>query len=146
MDLKDTLQNALNGISSSAKANTVIGEPIETLNGTMIIPVSKVMLGNVSGGLDNSERKSEDVKSAANKFIGGGGSGVTVSPVAFLVVSPDGSVELLNINAPAPSDPVSSIVGLVDRSPELVERFKSVFGKKKNEEEPDEVAEEKEEE
>ena len=142
MDLKDTLQNALNNVAANAGANTVIGEPIETLNGTVIIPVSKVMLGNISGGLDNAESKNADVKSAANKFIGGGGSGVTVSPVAFLVVSPDGNVELLNINSPAANDPVSSIVGLVDRSPELVDRFKSVFGKKKKDEEKSEPTEE----
>ena len=131
MDLKDTLQNALNNIASNAGANTVIGNPIETPNGTMIIPVSKVMLGNVSGGLDGAEKSTGTVDHSGNKFVGGGGSGVTVSPVAFLVVSPDGSVELLNINAPAPNDPVSSIVGAIERSPELVERFKTVFGKKK---------------
>ena len=148
MDLKDTLQNALNGIASTAGANTVIGEPIETLSGTVIIPVSKVMLGNVSGGLDNAEAKNAEAKSSANKFIGGGGSGVTVSPVAFLVVSPDGKVELLNINAPAPSDPISSVVGAIERSPELIEKLKGVFGKKKKdgeEKEEDETEEETEE-
>ena len=138
MDLKDTLQNALNGITNSAGANTVIGEPIETLNGTVIIPVSKVMLGNVSGGLDNAEKSNGSAEGSGKKFIGGGGSGVTVSPVAFLVVSPDGGVELMNINAPAPSDPISSIVGIIERSPELVERFKSVFGKDKDSEEKEE--------
>lgn len=132
MDLKDTLRSALDGITSNAGANTVIGEPIETAGGTVIIPVSKVMLGNVSGGLDNKPAAPKD----STKFIGGGGSGVTVSPVAFLIVSADGSVELLSINqtVAAPSDPVSSVVGAIERSPELIERFKAVFSKKKDEE------------
>lgn len=134
MDLKDTLQNALNGIASNAGANTVIGEPISTANGTTIIPVSKVMLGNVSGGLDGADEKAES-KAPKNKFIGGGGSGVTVSPVAFLIVAPDGNVELLSINQnPAPSDPVSSVAGLIERSPDLVERFREVFSKDKGKE------------
>ena len=135
MDLKDTLRSALDGITSNAGANTVIGEPIETAYGTVIIPVSKVMLGNVSGGLDNiGGSKTADPKSSGAKFIGGGGSGVTVSPVAFLIVSPDGGVELLNINqtvAPV-SDPVSSVIGAIERSPELIERFKAVFSKNKD--------------
>lgn len=131
MDLKDTLRSALEGITSNAGANTVIGEPIETQNGTMIIPVSKVMLGNVSGGFDNNPT---DTKGAGTKFIGGGGSGVTVSPVAFLIVSADGSVELLSINQTAVADPVSSVVGAIERSPELIERFKSVFSKDKDSE------------
>ena len=135
MDLKDTLQNALNGIASNAGANTVIGEPIETMGGTVIIPVSKVMLGNVSAGLDDSNAKKEDSKESGKKFIGGGGSGVTVSPVAFLVVGADGSVELLNVGERAAADPVSSIVSAVERSPELIEKFKTVFGKDKNKEE-----------
>jgi sporulation protein YtfJ len=135
MDLKDTLQNALNGIASNAGASTVIGDPIETMGGTVIIPVSKVMLGNVSAGLDDAESKNAENKNPGNKFIGGGGSGVTVNPVAFLVVGADGSVELLNIGEKAASDPVSSIVSAVERSPELIERFKTVFSKDKNKEE-----------
>ena len=63
---------------------------------------------------------------------GGGGTGLTVSPVAFLVVSPHGDVQLLNVNEPTSdkSDPVSQIIGLLDRSPELIEKLKAVFAKK----------------
>lgn len=131
MDLKETLQNALNGIASNAGASTVIGDPIETMGGTVIIPVSKVMLGNVSAGLDDAQSKKDDPKTAGTKFVGGGGSGVTVSPVAFLVVGADGHVELLNVGEKPASDPVSSIVSVVERSPELIEKFKSVFSKDK---------------
>ena len=95
---------------------------------------------DIASGLsaDDADAKKADSKESGKKFIGGGGSGVTVSPVAFLVVGPDGSVELLNIGEKPASDPVSSIVGAVERSPELIERFKSVFGKDKNKEETDE--------
>ena len=56
-------------------------------------------------------------------------------PVAFLVVAPDGSVELLNINQPTiqTADPISSIIGAIERSPELIEKFREVFSKDKKE-------------
>jgi len=128
MNLKETFKDALSSISQSADANTVIGESITTSNGTVIIPVSKLMMGYVSGGIDGADRKDQKT---ADKFIGGGGTGVTVSPVAFLVVAPDGSVELLNVNQPVVSDPVTSIIGAIERSPELIEKFRNVFSKDK---------------
>lgn len=131
MNLKETFKDALSSITDSAGADTVIGDPITTANGTTIIPVSKVMLGYASGGVDGADRK--DARTG-DKFIGGGGTGVTVSPVAFLIVSPEGNVELLNVNQQTqPSDPVSSIVGAIERSPELISKFKATFGKDKKE-------------
>ena len=131
MNLKESFAEALASISQTADANTVIGE---AANGTIIIPVSKLGLGYVSGGVDGSAKKDKEIK-PAEKFIGGGGTGVTVSPVAFLVVAPDGSVELLNINQPTiqTADPISSIIGAIERSPELIEKFREVFSKDKKE-------------
>lgn len=124
----EAFKSAIDGISSMADANTVIGEPITTANGTTIIPVSKLSMGYASGGIDYAGKKAPAVK---NNYGGIGGSGLNVSPVAFLVVSPEGDVELLNVNEPLGyTDPISSIVGLVERSPELIEKFKSVFSKK----------------
>ena len=124
---------AMDGISSMADANTVIGEPVTTANGTTIIPVSKLSMGYASGGIDYAGKKAAEKPSVQNNYGGLGGSGLNVSPVAFLIVSPEGNVELLNINEPLGYlDPVSSIVGLIERSPELIEKFKSVFGKNKD--------------
>ena len=132
MNLKESFAEALASISQTADANTVIGEAVTTANGTIIIPVSG--LGYVSGGVDGSAKKDKEIK-PVEKFIGGGGTGVTVSPVAFLVVAPDGSVELLNINQPTiqTADPISSIIGAIERSPELIEKFREVFSKDKKE-------------
>ena len=122
----------MDGIRSMAGANTVIGEAVTTANGTTIIPVSKLSMGYASGGLDySSKKKAEGEKSASAppNFGGVGGSGLTVSPVAFLIVSPDGRVEMLNVNEPLGADPISSIIGLIERSPDLIERFRAVIGK-----------------
>lgn len=127
MNLKESFFESLRSFSETQNAKTVIGEPVETANGTVIIPVSRLSMGYVSGGVDGASEKKASLPS--DKFIGGGGTGISVSPVAFLVVSPSGNVEILNVNQPQSSDPVSSIIGAIERSPELVEKFREVFKK-----------------
>lgn len=132
--LNDIIQTSLDNIKSMVDSNTVIGSPITTANGTLVIPVSKVFVGFASGGIDYRDKNAGE-KAAANNFGGGGGTGLTVSPVGFLVVSPNGSVELLNVNEPTKEkqDPISQIVGLLERSPDLIERLQAVFSKKPEE-------------
>lgn len=125
----ENFKNAMEGIRSMADANTVIGEAVTTANGTTIIPVSKLSMGYASGGLDYNSKKPEN-SSLPQNFGGVGGTGLTVSPVAFLIVSPNGTVEMLNVNQPvSASDPVSNIIGLIERSPDLVERLRAALGK-----------------
>ena len=130
--LNDIIQTSLDSIRSMVDSNTVIGSPITTANGTLVIPVSKVFVGFASGGVDYLGKNTQNTSHTVNNFGGGGGTGLTVSPVAFLVVSPHGDVQLLNVNEPTSdkSDPVSQIVGLLDRSPELIEKLKAIFAKK----------------
>ena len=130
--LNDIIQTSLDSIRSMVDSNTVIGSPITTANGTLVIPVSKVFVGFASGGVDYLGKNTQNTSHTVNNFGGGGGTGLTVSPVAFLVVSPHGEVQLLNVNEPTSdrSDPVSQIVGLLDRSPELIEKLKAIFAKK----------------
>ena len=132
--LNDIIQTSLDNIKSMVDSNTVIGSPITTANGTLVIPVSKVFVGFASGGIDYRDKNAGE-KAAAKNFGGGGGTGLTVSPVGFLVVSPNGSVELLNVNEPTKEkqDPISQIVGLLERSPDLIERLQAVFSKKPEE-------------
>lgn len=135
--LNDIIRTSLDSIRSMVDSNTVIGNPITTVNGTIVIPVSKVFVGFASGGLDYAG-KNAPANASANNFGGGGGTGLTVSPVAFLIVSPEGNVELLNVNEPTRdrNDPITQIIGLLERSPELIERLKGVFASKSEEAEP----------
>ena len=133
--LNDIIRTSLDSIRSMVDSNTVIGEPIQTANGTTIIPVSKVFVGFASGGIDYLSKNAtaqNAPKATSNNFGGGGGTGLTVAPVAFLVVDASGAVQLLNVNEPTKqtADPVSQIVSLLERSPELIERLKAVFAKK----------------
>ena len=92
----DLIKTALEGVRGLIDANTVTGTPIHTEAGTIIIPVSKVFVGLATGGVDFLDKKGLSDK---KNFGGGGGTGITVSPVGFLVIYKDGKVDLLNINA-----------------------------------------------
>ena len=135
--LSDIIKTSLDNIRAMVDANTVVGDPISTANGTIIIPVSKLTVAFASGGVDYLGKRAETQNVKNMNFGGGGGTGLNVIPVAFLVIAPDGSVEMLNINqpaAPTPTDPASQIISIIERSPELVEKVKSIFtGTKKSE-------------
>lgn len=133
--LGEMTKSSLESIRSLLDANTIVGDPIETSSGTCIIPISKISVGYASGGVDYAQK---EVASKPNNFGGGGGTGLTVTPVAFLVVDASGGVNILNVNSPvasgsAPADTVSQVVGFIERSPELIERIKAVFAKKNEE-------------
>ncbi len=138
--LGDITKTSLDSIRSMLDANTIVGDPIETSSGTCIIPISKISVGYASGGVDylKKDTPTTNGKPLYNNFGGGGGTGLTVTPVAFLVVSSDGNVNILNVNAPAaasaaPTDTVSQVVGFLERSPDLLERIKAIFSKKNEE-------------
>ena len=142
-NFNDALKAALENLSDIAGADTIIGDPMTTQNGTVIIPVSKVSVGFATGGSDFVGKHSKDTN-VANSFSGAGGGGITVSPVAFLVISPDGDAKILNVNNPMDSnaDLGTSVVSLLNKTPSIVEKIKSIFKKNKKAAEPEDDVEE----
>lgn len=141
--INDIIQVSLEKIRELVDAQTIIGNPISTSNGTTVIPVSKVTVGFASGGLDYNSKNSDakNQTGGASKpanFGGGGGTGVSVSPIAFLIVSATGNVDLLTINKQESSDPIDKISALIERSPDIFEKFKTVFLKKKKDSDAEE--------
>ena len=130
MDSKqnDIIKTTLDSIKGIVEANTVIGEPITTEGGITIIPVSKISMGFASGGLDYASKKVEQQKS--NNFGGGSGTGVAVTPMAFLVIKADGSVELLNMSIPdTTTNKIATVGNIIEKSPDILEKIKNVFVK-----------------
>ena len=123
----ELIKSALENVKGMIDANTVTGTPITTDSGTVIIPVSKVFVGLATGGIDYFGKKSV----SNTNFGGGGGTGVTVSPVGFLVIDPKGKVDLLSLNY-EPKDPISQVLNFIEGSPELIEKFKGLFNSKKD--------------
>ena len=127
MPLKQVIDSTLENLKKVMSTDTVIGEPIHVLENTVIIPVSKVSVGFTSGGVDFDSKKASD-----NKHFGGGnGAGMTVSPIAFLVVR-DSGVEILNVNKEG-SSAVDSISELITKAPDLFNKVKDSFKKSKEE-------------
>ena len=96
-NLPNMLENTIAKIREMVDVNSVIGTPITTADGVTIIPVSKVSAGFGGGG---SDYVSKNANKQENPFGGGAGGGVTVTPIAFLIVK-DGSVRMLPVAAPA---------------------------------------------
>ena len=131
--IPEIIKSSLENIRSAVDANTVVGEPIITQNGITIIPISKVSVGVATGGVDYNSKK-ENQPSRQQNFGGGGGTGLTMVPVGFLVVSADGDVDFINVGMKGKPDPVDQIADLVERTPDIIAKSKKLFSK-----EPDET-------
>ena len=101
--------------------DTVIGEAITTPSGVTVIPVSKVYMGIATGGVDYGTKK----VSTPPNFGGGGGTGLAITPLAFLTVGRDAEINLINIDS-AESD-INKIASLIERAPEIIEKIKSAL-------------------
>ncbi len=121
--IEGLMLTAMNSIENMIDVNTIIGEPIETVNNIVIIPVSKVAFGFAAGGSEfkgetrdeyNKKDKTENVQYRL-PFGGGSGAGVSINPIAFLVVEND-KVRLLPVNHS------SCIDKLLDYVPDLFEK------------------------
>ena len=121
--IEGLMLTAMNSIQDMIDVNTIIGEPIETSNNIVIIPISKVSFGFAAGG---SEFRGETINEYSKKekeeeiqyrlpFGGGSGAGVTINPIAFLVIQPN-NVKLM------PVTHTSSLDKLLDYVPDLLEK------------------------
>lgn len=115
--------NSMKNLKTLVDADTVIGNPITTPDGTMIIPVSKVSFGFATGGSDLASKSPKDV------FGGGSGGGVTIQPLCFLVVK-NGDVKILHINSNNSTG--SQIVNMV---PDVIDKISGIVKKDKPAEE-----------
>ncbi len=133
--LQEIIQSSLENIRSMIDANTVIGNPISTPSGTVIIPVSKISMGFASGGMDFNGKNEEAMRARLQNFGGGGGTGLSISPVGFLVVAADGSVDMINVGMEAQSGTIEQVAGVIERSPDIIAKIKTLFTKDKDSDE-----------
>lgn len=115
-------------IREMVDVNTIIGEPIACGDGVTILPVSKVSYGFASGGSDLPAKVEKDL------FGGGSGAGISIHPVAFLVIA-NGDVKLLQLTVDA-----STPNALINLVPDLMDKVSSYMkknGKGENPEQPE---------
>ena len=131
--IEGLMLTAMNSIRDMVDVNTIIGEAIETDNGVLIIPVSKVGFGFAAGGSEftiealNEYTKRDNDEQVQYKlpFGGGSGAGVSISPIAFLVVQGE-SVKLLHVDNDSPIDK------LLDYVPDLFDKVSNLLDQKIN--------------
>ncbi|WP_300384458.1 GerW family sporulation protein [Clostridium sp.] len=117
--MKSTMEN----LKDMIDVNTVIGDTIETADGTSIVPISKVSFGFASGGSEfGNTSKILENNVSKHPFGGGSGAGVTVKPVAFLVLRND-TIRLL------PVDQDNTYDRIVDSIPQVLDTLKGLFNK-----------------
>lgn len=116
--IKAIMDTTMDKLRAMVDANTIIGDPI-TVGEVTLLPVSRVAFGLATGGSDFPSKHQSEL------FGGGGGAGVTISPVAFIAVNGD-SVKML---------PIYNELGTAEKAlamaPEVLERAKELFSKDK---------------
>lgn len=114
--IEGLMKTAMESLKEMVDVNTILGDPVETPDGSVIVPVSRVSVGFAAGGTEF------DVENGDGNFPFGGGSGAGISlqPVAFLVVG-QGQIRLLPIDKNAFYD------RLLDIAPEVVDRLQNMF-------------------
>ena len=125
-NIGNLMETTMNKMKEIVNVDTVVGTPIQTPDGVMIIPVSRVSYAYASGGSDFR------VKDNSNLGFGGGnGAGVKVEPIGFLVVR-EGSVRMMNVTPPANA----TVDRLIEKAPELIDTVEDLIRKyvKKGEE------------
>ncbi len=114
------LESTIEKVKELVNVSTIIGEPIKVEGSVTVIPVSKVTYGFASGGSDFPSRSNQDI------FGGGGGAGVTITPVAFLIIDAYGNVDIKHITAF--DNAAERVVSLV---PEMFDKVSGVINKTK---------------
>lgn len=117
--LQDVMGVTMDKVKGMIDADSIIGKPINLDDGTIIIPVNRVSYGFASGGSDLPTKQT-------GNFAGGGGAGVTMEPVAFLVIKND-SVRVMQINAHP-----GTVDKIVDSFPDMVDKVSGLVKGKKD--------------
>ncbi|HZG71566.1 MAG TPA: GerW family sporulation protein [Chondromyces sp.] len=88
--IKGLMTTAMENLKEMIDVNTIIGDPVETPDGSVIMTVSKVGFGFAAGGSEFIIEKKESKEQEKHPFGGGSGGGVSITPIAFLIVNSQG--------------------------------------------------------
>lgn len=131
--IEGLMKVAMENIKDMVDVNTIVGDPVETPDGTVIMPISRVGFGFLAGGSEfDSSQEPDALMAVAGKqdaaqakvalpFGGGSGGGVSITPIAFLVVGQHG-VKVV------PLDNQTHIVErIIESTPQMVDKIQQMF-------------------
>lgn len=117
--IEGLMKTTMESLKEMVDVNTIVGDPVETIDGTVIIPISRISLGFASGGGEYQGGGGEDEKNNGKMpFAGGTGAGVSVQPVAFMVVGKE-HIKLL------PTNNTGSVERLIELAPQLIQEIQT---------------------
>ena len=122
--MTDIIKSSLDGIKDFATTEAIFGTAMTTPSGVTVIPVSKITVGFAGGGVDIPSKK----LFPSGNFGGGSGTGITISPVAFLAVSPTSDISVIPLTSKE-SNSVSKTLEFIESAPEIIEKIKGAITK-----------------
>ena len=127
-NISEMLTSAMEKMQKMVDVNTIVGAPVNVGGDVIIVPITKVHIGMGGGGTDLATKSALSAKK--DPFGGGLGAGVSIDPVAFLVIRGD-SVRMLPVAEPAST----TLDRIVEQAPELLDKFSSFLDSRKPKEE-----------
>lgn len=133
--IEQLMRSTMENLKAMVDVNTIVGDPVKSSDGSIIIPISKVGFGFASGGSEfASKEKAENMQ---YPFGGGSGAGVSIKPVAFLVMKGE-FIRLLTVDSQNTYDKIINSV------PQIIDILKNVTKDKKNKNKEEEEKEDEE--
>jgi len=133
--IQGLMQTAMENIKEMVDVNTIVGDPVQTPDGSVIMPISKVGFGFVAGGSDiRMDQEDEQHQHQPNHtdahrasvslpFGGGSGGGVSITPIAFLVVGTQG-VKIVPLD-----NQTHLMERIIDSAPAVFDKMQTMFKK-----------------
>ncbi len=125
--IDEVMSTALKNIRSLVDVDVVVGNAIDNNSGLVVIPLTKVTMGFVSGGGEYYSELKEIKKDTEYPFAGGSGAGFSLQPIAFLVIR-EKQVEIIKV------DQKSAIEKLIEVVPEVTKFINKTLKKSKENE------------
>ncbi len=116
--IEELMKTAMESIKEMVDVNTIVGDAVQTVDGTVIIPVSTVSFGFAAGGGEYGKGQGQNT---SYPFAGGSGAGVSIHPVAFMVVGRNNTIKMI------PASPQTSLDRLLENTPDFIEQIKKIF-------------------
>ncbi|MGE7758892.1 GerW family sporulation protein [Peribacillus sp. NPDC097895] len=127
--IQGLMKEAMENLKEMVDVNTIIGDPVETPDGSVILTVSKVGFGFAAGGsefvLDGNHQGQQGQQGESKQPFGGGsGGGVSITPIAFLIVGSHG-VKMIHLD-----EGTHLLERMMDLAPQVVDKIQSMLAKK----------------
>ena len=112
----ELMQNTMENVRNILKVDTVVGDPIYTPDGIMLVPISRISVGFGGGGVEFNSKKAWE-----RPYGGGNATGVKIDPIGFLIIK-DGVVRMVNVTPPA-SNTDDRVIDLVPQVMDRIDAF-----------------------